>query len=298
MAEYRFRPRHPLDLRQSLAGLVRGPMDPSARVRPGEFRRATRTPAGAASLRLRQSGPDLVAEAWGPGSEWVLEHVTELAGGLDDDGDFRPGPGLVLDLHRRFPGLRIPRSRSVFETLVPTILEQKVPGVQARAAYAGIVRLFGEPAPGPLGLQLPPGPQALAALPYWRLHRFEVERRRADTIRRAATSAPRLEEAVTMPVDRARARLLALPGVGEWSVAEVAIRALGDADAVPVGDFHLPNLVSWALAGRARGTDQQMLDLLEPYRGHRGRVLRLLELSGLRAPSFGPRLALRRFGRA
>ena len=101
-----------------------------------------------------------------------------------------------------------------------------------------------------------------------------------------------------MTLDDARARLTALPGVGEWSAAEVAIRALGDADAVSIGDYHLPNLVSWLLAGEARGTDQRMLELLEPYRGHRGRVLRLLEVAGRPAPRFGPRMPLRHFGHA
>lgn len=297
MGELRFRTGRSLDLALTLGPLAHGPRDPSTRVRPGEFRRATRTPVGPASLRLRQDRGELVAEAWGPGADWVLEHVPVLAGALDDDRDFDPGDGLVGELHHRFPGLRICRSLAMFETLVPTILEQKVPSVQAYSAYAGVVRLFGEPAPGPLGLQLPPGPEVLAALPYWRLHQFDIERKRADTIRRAAVSAARLEEAVTMPLERARARLTALPGVGDWSAAEVTMRALGDADAVSVGDYHLPNLVSWALAGEARGTDQRMLELLEPFRGHRGRVLRLLAAAVRRAPSFGPRTALRSFGR-
>ena len=297
-AEHRYRPPHQLDLALTLRPLARGPLDPTTRIRTAEVWRATRTPAGPASLRLRQEGPELVAEAWGPGAEWVLDQVPELVGGLDDLTDFAPRPGLVAELHHRRPGLRICRSRAVFEALVPTILEQKVPGVQAFGAYRGLIRIFGEPAPGPLGLLLPPSPATLAALPYWRLHRLDVERRRADTIRRAALSFRRLEEVVSMAPEEARARLTALPGVGAWSAAEVAIRALGDADAVSIGDYHLPNLVSWTLAGEARGTDQRMLELLEPYRGHRGRVLRLLEGAGRPAPRFGPRMALRHFGHA
>jgi 3-methyladenine DNA glycosylase/8-oxoguanine DNA glycosylase len=87
----------------------------------------------------------------------------------------------------------------------------------------------------------------------------------------------------------ARERLQAFPGVGPWTAAEVARIALGDADAVSVGDYHLPHLVGWALAGEARGTDERMLELLEPYRGQRGRVQLLLEASGLHAPRYGPR---------
>jgi len=75
---------------------------------------------------------------------------------------------------------------------------------------------------------------------------------------------------------------------------EVAVRALGDLDAVSVGDFHHKNLVSWALAGEPRGTDARMLELLAPYAGRRALVIRLLELSGLRPPRYGPRMAPRR----
>ncbi len=85
-----------------------------------------------------------------------------------------------------------------------------------------------------------------------------------------------------------------MPGIGPWTAAEVGVRALGDADAVSVGDFHLPNLVAYALAGEPRGNDARMLELLEPYRGQRARVMRLLELSGIRPPRYGPRLAPRR----
>jgi len=70
--------------------------------------------------------------------------------------------------------------------------------------------------------------------------------------------------------------------------------ALGDPDAVSVGDYHLPSMVAWALAGEARADDERMLELLEPYRGHRARVVQLLELAGIGPPRRGPRLALHR----
>ena len=89
----------------------------------------------------------------------------------------------------------------------------------------------------------------------------------------------------------AAAELMRIPGIGAWTAAEVTFRALGDPDAVSVGDFHLKNLVAFALAGEPRATDEQMLELLEPWRGHRARVVRLLELSGVAAPRFGPRFS-------
>ncbi len=79
-----------------------------------------------------------------------------------------------------------------------------------------------------------------------------------------------------------------MPGIGPWTAAEVAVRALGDDDAVSVGDYHIPNLVAWALAGEPRGDDARMLELLEPYRGRRALVVRLLELGGPARPRRAP----------
>jgi 3-methyladenine DNA glycosylase/8-oxoguanine DNA glycosylase len=190
-------------------------------------------------------------------------------------------------------GLRIGRTGAILEALVPAILEQKVTGGEASRAYRGLIRLYGEPAPGPLRLRLHPAPETLAALPYHAFHPLGVEQRRADVIRRAARVAARLEEAADMKPDAADARLRSVIGVGAWTAAEVRARALGDPDAVSVGDFHTKHLVAWTLAGEPRGTDARMLELLEPYSGQRGRVIRLLEASGLAAPRFGPRLAPR-----
>jgi len=243
----------------------------------------------------------VLVHAWGPGATWALEATPDLLGARDSLEGFEPGRGLVRDLHRRMPGLRINRSRSVFEAIVPTILAQKVTGVEAGRAWKGLIRAFGEPAPGPhrvpglASLLLPPAAGTLAAMPYHAYHPFGVEMRRANVIRAAAREAAggRLEPLADLPPTEASRRLRALPGVGPWTAAEVAVVAFGDADAVSVGDFHIPDTVSWALAGEPRGTDQRMLELLEPFAGHRGRVIRLLEAAGIQAPRFGPKATVR-----
>ena len=73
----------------------------------------------------------------------------------------------------------------------------------------------------------------------------------------------------------------------------VTAATLGDADAVPVGDYNLPHSVGYALEGTPRSTDERMLELLDPYRGHRARVIRLIGVAGISAPRFGPRMAIR-----
>jgi 3-methyladenine DNA glycosylase/8-oxoguanine DNA glycosylase len=181
----------------------------------------------------------------------------------------------------------------VFEALVPAVLEQKVTTIEAKAAYRTLVHALGEPAPGPVRLRIPPSPQVLARTPYWTFHRFGVERRRAVVIIEAARSAKRLEEITAMNRADAYRRLEAFPGVGPWTAAKVALVALGDADAVEVGDYHLPHTIGYALEGTPRSTDERMLELLHPYRGHRARVIRLLTISGIGAPRFGPHKPLR-----
>ena len=147
-------------------------------------------------------------------------------------------------------------------------------------------------------MKVPPAARVLARTPYWTFHSFGIERRRAEVIIGAARSAARLEEAVSMDMASAYRRLQAFPGIGPWTAALIASAALGDPDAVPVGDYNLPHSVGFALEGTPRSTDERMLELLEPYRGHRARVLRLIAISGISAPRFGPRLPLRDFARS
>ncbi|HEY8869331.1 MAG TPA: hypothetical protein VIM30_08055 [Candidatus Limnocylindrales bacterium] len=284
----------PLDLVLTLGALVHGRADPTIRVGRTRVIRATRTPAGPAAMLLELAGDRVRVETWGPGADAALEGAPDLIGEHDDLSGFEPrSHPLIAELARRATGLRIGRSGAVFEALLPAILEQKITGTEARRAYRGLIAAHGEPAPGPLGLRLAPAPEVLAALPYYAYHPFGIEQRRADLIRRVARDAAALDALVGRPLPDAYRRITAYPGIGPWTAAEVGVRALGDPDAVSVGDFHLPSLVAWALAREPRADDARMLELLEPWRGHRARVVRLLETSGISAPRFGPRLAPR-----
>jgi 3-methyladenine DNA glycosylase/8-oxoguanine DNA glycosylase len=181
----------------------------------------------------------------------------------------------------------------VLESLVPTVIEQKVTGQEARAAFRWLLHRYAEPAPGPApqGMRVPPPADVWRRIPSWDWHRAGVDPRRAQTVMRAAPVGGRLEEAVGMAPADAERRLRAVPGLGVWTAAEVAQRALGDGDAVSFGDYHLPSFVGWALLGRPVD-DDGMAELLEPYRPHRYRVIRLLECSGFTMPRFGPRMTI------
>jgi 3-methyladenine DNA glycosylase/8-oxoguanine DNA glycosylase len=284
------------DLASTLGVLAVINHDPTVRVGAREAWFATRTPDGPGTLHLARDGDGLLARAYGPGAEWLLDRADAVAGLRDDVSDFAAVAGrheVVRQLARTRPGFRMPATGRVFHHLVPAILGQKVTGKEAYHSYRKLLRHFGGPAPEAPHLCLPPDPAAVAATPYWRFHPFGVEQRRADTIRRAADRAAALERA-TDAADATR-RLTSLPGIGPWTAAEVVRVSHGDPDAVSVGDYHLPNVVAWALAGEPRADDRRMLELLEPFRGHRGRVCHLLMTAGVGAPRYGPRMPIRSF---
>ena len=289
-----WRPEHPVDVGLTLGPLSRGRNDPThQRGADGSFWRTTLTPEGPATCRLVQRQGEVHAQAWGTGAEWVIAQVPALLGARDDWSGFEARHPLLERTLRRHPGLRLPSTGRVMEVLVPAVIEQKVTGQEARNAFTLLVRRYGDAAPGPAprGMRVPPSPETWRRIPSWEWHKAGVDPRRMRTVMAAAQVAGRLEEATGMAREDALRRLRAVPGVGVWTAAEVVQRALGDPDEVSVGDYHLAGLVGWALLGRPLD-DAGMLELLEPWRPHRQRVVRLLEVSGASKPRFGPRMTI------
>lgn len=292
-----YAPAHPVDPALTLRPLMRGTHDPTTRIDASGVWRATVTPAGVATLRLERRADRVVASAWGPGAEWAIAGVPELLGDGDDgwrDLDVAAHPLLADALHRR-PGLRLPRTQLVWESLVAAIIEQKVTGKEARQAWRTIVTRHGPAAPGPapLGMHACPPAEVWRRIPSWELHRAGITPQRAATIMRAAPVAASLERSLALgrggpAVER---MLRSVLGVGVWTAAETMQRAHGDPDAPSVGDFHIPALVGWALVGEPVD-DDGMLALLAPWAGHRQRIVRLIEVSGFVKPRFGPRLTV------
>ena len=282
----------PLDLRATLAPL--GKM--VARFTEGGWWKAVRTPDGAATVGISRSGREQVlVRARGAGSDWIGERAERWIGLGDHPESFVTDHPLVRRIHHFNPGARFGATGLVSEALWPAILAQKVTGREAARSMRALVRRWGDPAPGPqVGVRLLPDPGKLASAGYYDLHPLGLERKRAVTLLRAAGWYERIEKTADLPPGEARGFLERLPGIGEWTSAKTVASSHGDADAVAVGDYHLKNVVAWHLTGRPRGTDEEMMELLEPFRPHRGRVVRLLERAG-KAPQFGPRMPLRDF---
>jgi 3-methyladenine DNA glycosylase/8-oxoguanine DNA glycosylase len=296
-----------VDLRLTLIVHRRGPRDPTLRIdQRGAVWRTSLTPDGPGTLRLTrrrpsagtggsgQPGSYVTGSAWGEGAAWLLAALPDLLGVRDDPAAFLPVHPRLRELARQLRGLRISRSDRVLEALVPAVLEQKVVSLEAHRAWRRLLAWFGSPAPGPApaGMRVFPPPATWLAIPPWDWHRAGVEPVRARTIAGAARVASRLEAICALPGPEADRRLRSLPGIGPWTSAEVRQRACGDADAVSVGDYHIPAMVGWTLTGQPTD-DAGMLDLLAPYAGQRYRATRLIELGGARPPRRGPKLSVR-----
>ena len=278
----------------TLAPLRRGPGDPCFQNSgDGTTWRTSLLSAGPVAARLQRVAPNAVrCEAWGGGAEEFLQLLPALLGTDDDSSDFVATHPTVAEAQRRVPHLRLGRTGQVLEALIPAIIEQRVPGADAFRSWRVLVTKYGTPAPGPAParMRVPPSAQAWRTIPSWEFHRANVDPRRAQTVVACAQRAASLERLVSRPAEQAREALMSLPGVGEWTAAETAQRAFGDADAVSVGDYHISKMIGWTLLGHPVD-DAGMLELLEPMRPHRHRVVRLLEASGLaREPRRGARL--------
>lgn len=296
-AERAFTPDFALDMASVLAPLRRGSADPAfRREADGVTWLAANTPDGPGTLVLRRPGGQVRATAWGAGAAALLDGVPGLLGAHDDDSDFQAHHRLVADLRKRMPTLRLGSTGRVWDLLVPSILEQKVTGYEARRSWRDLCRRFGEPAPGPApeGMRVPPAPRAILSIADWEWHKAGVDGARRRALVAAAQAAHRLERAVSLRGKAGRDLLRTVPGIGYWTAAEVAQRAWGDADAISVGDFHIPSVVGYALLGRTLD-DAGMLEVLAPYAPHRHRVVRYIEAAGIKRPRYGPRFAPREY---
>jgi 3-methyladenine DNA glycosylase/8-oxoguanine DNA glycosylase len=278
----------------TLAPLRRGAKDPSFQVHgDGTIWRTSLLPSGPVAARINRAAPNAAhCVAWGSGSEEFVELLPAMLGADDDAADFVPRDPTVAAAHRRVPHLRLGRTGQVLEALIPAVIEQRVPGADAFRSWRVLLTKYGTtpPGPAPASMRVPPSAQVWRNIPSWEFHRANVDPGRAQTVVSCARRAASLERLASWPAAQAREALTSLPGVGAWTAAETAQRAFGDADAVSIGDYHIPKMIGWTLLGRPVD-DDVMLELLEPMRPHRHRVVRLLEASGLAyEPRRGARL--------
>lgn len=290
----RYAPPHRVELRLVLGSLAQGRTDPTIRRDVDGWWLTMRLASGTATLLLRERADAVEARAWGTGAAEAVAGVPALLGDDDDASGFEPGRHpLVARLHREHRGLRLARTGRILPALVPSVLGQKVTTIEAKSAWRELVTRHGEPAPGPApyGMRVVPAAAVWRRIPSWQWHRAGVGPQRSDTLMRVFAVADGLERGARLPAAEAGRRMRTVAGIGPWTVAETLQRSHGDPDAVSVGDLHLCKRVGTALAGR-RVDDDGMLELLEPWRGHRQRVVRLIEAAGIGYERRGPRLEI------
>lgn len=285
----------PYDFAETTRLLRTGPGDPTLRREADGFWRTAHTAQGPVTVRVTV-GADVQASAWGPGATAVMEDVPRWLGLHEPPWDL-PAHPVVDRLLRAHRGLRSTDTRDVFEALVNTVLHQLITWEEAANTWRRLCRALGEPAPGPMALQLSPTPRAILAAGTIDLQAAGVGPGQARTLMAIARVAHALRRAADLPTDEADALLRKVRGVGPWTAGMALGARLGRPEPIPLGDFHLPDAIAWALAGEPRATDARMVELLAPFHGQAFRVIRLVSAARIEAPKRGPRFAWRRAGR-
>ena len=284
----------PFDLRDTSRVLQMGSNDPTMSLTRGRMVLARYTPAGPVTVEITQC-PDsqpvtLQIQSWGAGSQWIRGFLPGLLGLDDDPRTFQP-TGRLRRLHCRHIGMRLTRLPRAGTRVMQVVLMQLVSWRDAFGSWHRLVQRFGAPAPGPHDIRLPPPVSALRGIPRFQMIECGVIPKLARTLQNVAAHEGQLESAADTSATAFAECLRQIPGIGEWTTQYALGTALGHGDAILTGDYNLPHTVAWYFAGDDRGDDQRLIELLEPFRGHRFRVIRLLWLSGINAPRHGPRAA-------
>ena len=282
----------PYDLWATVRFLRMGGGDPTAKASAGQYRYATWIDDEAATVHVVVESGRWRARSWGPAAKRALELLPERLGLDRPLSSAPPDHPALARLSKRHPGLHIAASHSLAEALVPTICQQKVTWADATQSWRALVQRWGAPAPGPLGLWLPPSLSDLAQQTTASLRQAGLPQQRAHAIIEVARRRRRVDALLKRP--DLRRRLSSIPGLGPWTIESTLGLWMGDDDAIPPGDVHLPNTVAWALAGEARASDARMFELLRPWSGRRFHVMRLLYAEGVMAPRYGPKMSPRR----
>lgn len=201
---------------------------------------AVRALAGEHALELRVAGappaalPDIAATA---------RRVLDLACDPARVGAALAADPLLGPLVARYPGVRIPGAWDPFECAVRAVLGQQVSVAAGRTFAARLVERCGEPVPaGGAGLtHLFPTATRLA---HADLDGLGITTARAAALKALAHAV--LERRLNFgaaPADVVAA-LTALPGIGAWTAQYVALRALGEPDAFPHGDWVLRRMAA------------------------------------------------------
>ena len=237
----------------------------------GAYRRALRLEHGAGVMEVSPSGRRvrLDDERDRAEAEALCRRLLDLdADTARIDADLERDP-LLGELVRLRPGLRVPRTTDGFELAVRAIAGQQVTLAAARRIGARLVARYGHPLERPAGTvtHLFPTPAALVEADPVELG---VPRVRAGALGALAREVleGRLDLGPGADREATGRTLLALPGVGPWTVAYVAMRALGDSDAFPPGDAGVRRALERLGRDGSPAAAQRLAESWRPWRSY------------------------------
>lgn len=276
----------PIDFSRTFSMQSLGPYDPTVEATNDRFRKAFFYRGEPATLEFQRAPEGMLVTAYAPDAEALLEET--LAGLAQDDcyRSFSTYDDGIWRLHRSQPGLRVLRFPWLYEMACSAILQQRIRTVDAMRDWRHITQRWGVAAP--LGLRAFPSAEMLARVAQFELQALDIDAQRARTLLRFAQESRFVPLSTTLSFAELRRRLIRIPGIGPWTTESVLGYGAGDVDAAIPGDLHLPHVVCYALAGEIPGSDERMMELLEPFYGHRFRIIRLIYASGLSVPRTSP----------
>ncbi|MBX7197502.1 MAG: hypothetical protein K1X94_35985 [Sandaracinaceae bacterium] len=285
---------------RSLAFHRLGQNDRATERRRDRFDKVFRGPSGPARIVIETTAEGVARvelESVEADHDRLLHAVPGILG-LEDGGHAsfvvppEADPRRVLrDARARVRGLRLVRVPWLYELLVLIVLQQRVAYPDAMQSHRWLLRHHGTPySEGDPERLLFPSPLRLSRLAPEVFRQAGIDRERAERLRTVGRIARHLPRLAALPFDEVRATLRKVKGLGPWTLEHFLGAGLGDADAVPTGDYWYPHTVAYALAGLERSDDAHMLTLLEPFRPNRYRALLWLAAAGAKPVRHGPRM--------
>ncbi|HTR72012.1 MAG TPA: hypothetical protein VMG80_00310 [Solirubrobacteraceae bacterium] len=258
--------------------------DGVTRRRGGVVERLLHDPEGEpVAVRVAQTAPDTVLFGARAPSRPAAEHGIarmRFALGVDDDlsafrARFADDPLIGRSVRTR-PWLRARRRPEPFEALLWAICEQLIEYERAAAIQRRLARRLGRTWSGEHadawadGLFDSPTPAKLAGTAPALFESYDLSAARATALRRVAreVASGRLDLGCCDRPEPSWRRLLAIPGIGAWTIEILALHGQGRYDQLPAGDLGLLKLVGRLRSGgdpRARATEEQVRELFASY---------------------------------
>ena len=289
----------PYNMAATMSLLSLGPTDPTMQVSAERVQLVTWAATAPLEITVERTSDRIRALAVGDRADldWAASKIVDWLG-LEyhppEPEWFAQGGAPLKRLAKRLEGLRLPRSPLLFSRLIQIVLQQLISFEDAAYGWRQLVQRHGRQHMPYTGLSVPPSAKALAQLATHQYVECSVLPQHGRRIVELAKRAAKLERvwnggAGDDAVARTTTLLTKLRGIGPWTIGHIQGCGMAYSDAVTPGDYSLPHHVAHFFIGKERSNDEEMLQLLEPYRPFRFYVLALLQKGSKPPPRRGPR---------